>query len=182
MMSPSLDGWWLFPRSAALCLCLIIFICVVMKIIFSPFSLTVSQAGIFVGGCVMSLSDRALEIQRLLLLLFHLQDTKHQTCIKDLNWGSTEGPTCNLGACRACWDLEVGGWRNGKYKTHSTASSSTSCLFWFIFSFIQQIFLECLLCTRHYSRQRSSFRTLNPEVGWWTKETKIPVFVEPTFW
>lgn len=31
----------------------------------------VSQAGIFVGGCVMSLNVRALETQ-MLLLLFHL--------------------------------------------------------------------------------------------------------------
>lgn len=116
-MSLSLDGWRLFPRAASFCLCLIIFICIVMKIIFSPFSLTVLQDGIFVGSCVMSLSDRALETQRLLLLLFHLQDTKHQSCVEGLSRGSPEVSKYNFGACLACWDLRVGGWRSEKYET-----------------------------------------------------------------
>ena len=91
-MSLSLDGWRLF-------------------------SLTVLQDGIFVGSCVMSLSDRALETQRLLLLLFHLQDTKHQSCVEGLSRGSPEVSKYNFGACLACWDLRVGGWRSEKYET-----------------------------------------------------------------
>lgn len=180
-MSLSLDGWRLFPRAAALCLCLIIFICIVMKIIFPPFSLTVLQDGIFVGSCVMSLSDRALETQRLLLLLFHLQDTKHQSCVKGLSQGSTEGSKYNFGACLAYWDLKVGGWRSEKYETlHNVWVKTEHPVF--LHSFIQETFLECLLCTRHCSRQCSSFRTSNSETERWRKETKIPAFVELTLW
>lgn len=81
--SLSLDGQWLYLRAASLCLYPLIFIHMEVKIIFSPFSLTLLQVGLFVDGCVMSLRVRALETQRLLLLLFH---AKYQSGVRGLSW------------------------------------------------------------------------------------------------
>ena len=86
----------------------------------------------------MSLSDRALETQRLLLLLFHLQDTKHQSCVKGLSQGSTEGSKYNFGACLAYWDLKVGAWRSEKYETLHNVGVKTEYPV-FLHSFIQEM-------------------------------------------
>lgn len=36
---------------------------------------------------------------------------------RGLESGSPEGSKYNFGACLACWDLRVGGWRSEKYET-----------------------------------------------------------------
>lgn len=134
------DGY--FPRQQLSVYIMIIFICIVMKIIFPPFSLTVLQDGIFVGSCVMSLSDRALETQRLLLLLFHLQDANTKAVSRGLSQGSTEGWN-NFSVLLAYWDPK--GWRLEEWEiwnTHNVWVNWTSCLSQFI---VQETFLECLL-------------------------------------
>lgn len=92
--------------------------------------------------CDVAKSVRALETQRLLLLLFHLQDARHQGSVQGLSWGSIEGSKCNLGDRLACWDLEVGGWKKEINIKHTPQSQVKPQHPVFLDSFIY-------LCNKH---------------------------------
>lgn len=143
---------------------LIIFIYMRTKMMFSPFTWTVLQAGIFVVVVWdVSKSDRALKTHR--LLLCHLQDPKHQSCAKGLSWGSLKDPNVT-----SVTDEHAGieGWedtgtkpRNIKHTPQLKSQRSV-----FLDSFIPSSNKYLLRGTRHYFRQCSRFRAPNLEIEW----------------